>query len=130
MRNGVPVSEYDVTYDAAARAASRVAPGGVTVAYGYDGPLQTSMEWSGPVAGTVARTVDAALRPATERVNGADEVAFTFDPDGFIVAAGDLSIDRDDATACRRVRRSASSRTPGRMTRSARRPPPRPARTA
>jgi RHS repeat-associated protein len=97
-RDGAPVSGYDVSYDAAGRAATRVAPGGVTVAYGYDGPLQTSTEWSGPVAGTVARTVDGALRPATERVNGADEVAFTYDADGFIVGAGDLAIDRDAAT--------------------------------
>ncbi|HLK12957.1 MAG TPA: RHS repeat-associated core domain-containing protein [Candidatus Binatia bacterium] len=97
-RNGSQVAQYAVTYDAAGRVATRVAPGGVTVAYGYDGPLRTSAQWSGPVAGTVTRTVDAALRPASEQVNGAGSVAFGYDPDGFVTGAGDLTIARDVVT--------------------------------
>lgn len=98
-RNGTPVAEYGWTYDAAGRVASGTAPGGVTYTYGYDGPLRTSVQWSGPVTGTVGRTVDAALRPVAEQVNGDAAVAFTYDPDGFILSAGAFAIARDATTA-------------------------------
>jgi RHS repeat-associated protein len=93
-RNGVTAATYARTYDAAGRLATVTAAGGVALAYGYDGPLVTSRTWSAPVAGAVAHEWDASLRPSSETVGG-DEVAFTYDPDGFLTAAGALAVTRD-----------------------------------
>jgi RHS repeat-associated protein len=98
VRAGSPVAEYTATYDAAGRGETFTAPGGVTLTRTHDGPFRVREEWSGPVAGHVALTPDAALRPASERVNDAHEVAFAHDPDGFLTAAGDLTIARDAVT--------------------------------
>jgi RHS repeat-associated protein len=97
-RNGVEVATYARTYDAAGRLATVTAPDGVGLAYGYDGPFVTSRTWSGPVAGTVTRTFDAALRPASEGVTGVDVVDVTYDADGFLTGAGLLEVARDDDT--------------------------------
>src|SRR5690606_18754308 len=96
-RGGAPIAEHARTYDDAGRLATVTAPGGVVAAYGHDGPFVTSRTWSGPVAGTVTRAWDDALRPASEGVGGA-EIAFAWDPDGFLTAAGDLAVTRDAAT--------------------------------
>ncbi len=93
-RNGVEAAAYARTYDGAGRLATVTAPGGVVLTYGYDGAFVTSRTWTGPVAGTVTRTWDAALRPATDGVGGVDEVSFAYDPDGLVTAAGLLAIAR------------------------------------
>src|SRR3990172_2245888 len=44
-------------------------------------PLPTGGNWAGAVTGTVSRIYDADFRLATESVNAASPVAFTYDPD-------------------------------------------------
>jgi len=60
------------------------------LAYGYDGPLVTSVTWSGAVAGSVLYGYDSDFR--VEMENG---VSFTYDADGLLTAAGTLSLQRD-----------------------------------
>jgi RHS repeat-associated protein len=71
------------------------APDSGTLAYTYNGSLLTSSTWTGPVAGSVSRTYDTDFRLASESVNGATPIAFTYDADSLLTAAGALSLTRD-----------------------------------
>jgi RHS repeat-associated protein len=90
-----PTTTDTFSYDAAGRLTNVLAAGGVTFSYDYDGLLPTRASWTGPVAGNVARTYDGSLRLATQTINDTDTVAFSYDDDGLLTAAGDLTIDRD-----------------------------------
>ena len=68
---------------------------GGTVAMGYDGPLPTSSTWTGPVAGSVQASFDNNFRLSSLSINGANPVSYQYDPDGLVVAAGNLAISRD-----------------------------------
>ncbi len=70
------------------------APGGQQQNFTYDGPLLTSEQWSGPIAGEVAYDYDDDLRLTATEVNGASRAALDYDDDGLLVAAGDLTISR------------------------------------
>jgi len=74
---------------------SMTAPGGIGLTYGYDGILLTTEAWSGPVAGTVARSYDPTFRLSELRINAIDPVAYSYDPDGLLVGAGALSLAYD-----------------------------------
>ncbi|HEX7125838.1 MAG TPA: RHS repeat-associated core domain-containing protein [Thermodesulfobacteriota bacterium] len=81
------------------RLAGVTAPDGGTLAYTYDGSLLTSVTWgSGPVTGSVAWTYDADFRVATEAVNGAQSVTYTYDPDSLVTGVGALTLARDPQT--------------------------------
>ncbi|MDE2179981.1 MAG: tandem-95 repeat protein [candidate division NC10 bacterium] len=73
------------------------APGGISLAYSYDGSLLTGTTWSGPVAGSVTRTYDTDFRVASQSVNGANLVAFTYDADSLLTGAGSLTLTRNAA---------------------------------
>jgi RHS repeat-associated protein len=96
-QGAIPVATQTTSYDAAGRVATVTAPNGIAVSYAYDGPLLLSETWAGDVAGTVSRTWDPTARPVSEAVNG-DAVALAYDGDGFLTAAGDLTITRDPDT--------------------------------
>jgi RHS repeat-associated protein len=101
-------------YDAAGRPATMTAPTGTTsyaynpttgqldsltspsgvLAYSYDGGLLTSETASGFTAGTVSRNYDTSFRPATERINGANAIAFGYDADSLLTSAGTLTYAR------------------------------------
>ncbi len=70
------------------------APGGVALSYTYDGILRTETTWNSPVAGSVGRTFDADLRVASESVNGANDIAFQYDPNSLLTQVGSLSLTR------------------------------------
>jgi RHS repeat-associated protein len=88
---------YTMAYDPAGRLNTVAGPAGQTLRYSYNGPLITGVVWSGPVAGSVSRTFDDSLRPATESVNGQSTVAFTYDADDLLTGVGDLSVTLDAA---------------------------------
>lgn len=75
--------------------ASATGPSGDAVAHLYDGPFELATTWTGTVAGTVSRTLDDQVRTATQRVNDGGTVAFTYDADWLLVAAGPLTLTRD-----------------------------------
>jgi RHS repeat-associated protein len=68
---------------------------GQSLAYTYDGNLPLSATWSGGAAGSVSRAYNNDFRVASESVNGANSVAFSYDNDGLLTSADGLSITRD-----------------------------------
>ena len=106
----------DLGYDAAGRTSSLTLPGGV-VNYGYhsgtgipttisgpysgnlsfvyDGPLLTSVEWTGEVAGTITATYNSTLQVAGLSVNGETPATVAYDDDGLLRRAGAITIDRN-----------------------------------
>jgi RHS repeat-associated protein len=92
---GDPTTTDTFSYDSNGRTTNVLAGSGVNFSYAYDGLLPVGVSWSGPVAGSVARTYDRSLRLASQSVNGTNTIAFSYDNDGLLTGAGDLVIVRD-----------------------------------
>lgn len=87
---------YTFTSDpVSGRPSGIMAPGGVRLTYTRDGWLITGLTWTGPVAGTVGRTVNNNFKLASETINGGSTINFTFDNDMQLTGAGALTIARD-----------------------------------
>ena len=71
------------------------APGGIGLAYTYDGALLTSKTWSGAVAGTVGYTYDNNFRITASSINGGNTINLQYDNGGLLTQAGSLSLSRD-----------------------------------
>lgn len=76
---------------------SITAPGAEGLAFTYDGSLPLSTTWSGTVAGSVSRTYDNNFRITSRSVNGGNTIAFTYDNDDLLTAAGAESLTNDPA---------------------------------
>jgi RHS repeat-associated protein len=89
----------NLVYDPASSLLRAVsAPGGETLAYLSDGPLPTTISWSGPVSGSVQNAYNQDFRLSSQTVNGQLPVAFGYDADGLMTQAGGLSVSRDPST--------------------------------
>src|SRR5688500_5546766 len=71
---------------------------GGTIAFTHDGAFVIEEEFSGPFSGSVQRTFGDDFRLVTEKVNDAHAVTYTYDDDGLVTAAGDLTLTRDADT--------------------------------
>ena len=89
-------------YDNAGRATTISRSDGPTVQLGFDGPLITSTEWSGPVEGKLTADYDQDFRLSQLTVNDASTVSFKYDDDGAVASATanqqTLSVGHDPAT--------------------------------
>lgn len=85
-------------YDTAGRVSTLVDPGGVSLAFTYDGALPLTETWSGGVTGAVTRTFTTNFELATEQVIGTPAVSFGYDADRLLTQAGALIISREVAT--------------------------------
>lgn len=75
-------------------------PDGQVLNFVYDtttGRLDRLTIPGGDVAGSVSVSYDDDFRVAKTYINGADSVAYAYDADGLLVAAGSLSVRRDPA---------------------------------
>jgi RHS repeat-associated protein len=70
------------------------APGGLMLAYTYDGMFPKTVAWSGTVEGSVGVGYNTDFRIASQTVNGANSLSFGYDADGLLTAAGALGIKR------------------------------------
>jgi RHS repeat-associated protein len=68
---------------------------GVTITYGYDGPLLTNTTSSGVISGTVHHTYNNDFNISSETVDGANQVNYVYDQDGLLTQAGALVASRD-----------------------------------
>ena len=82
------------TFDAAGRLQTINDPSGINLSYSYDGPLLTERVQSGLVAGTVGFVYNNDWLGSSISVNNANPVAYQYDHDLQLVAAGDLTIQR------------------------------------
>ena len=69
--------------------------GDVRIDYTYAGSLRTSSTWSGEVNGSVERTFGDNLRLASDSVNGASTVVYSYDADDLLMQVGALTLRRD-----------------------------------
>lgn len=67
---------------------------GGTLSYAYDGFLPTSTDWSGAIQGNVSRAYDNDLRVSSITINGKQTVENRYDPDGLLLQAGALTLER------------------------------------
>jgi RHS repeat-associated protein len=72
-------------------------PRGQALSYEYDGSLFTRETYSGPISGSVGYTYNNDLAVAATTVNGGHAVGLTYDADGMLVHAGQMSLSRDPA---------------------------------
>ncbi|WP_169247104.1 RHS repeat-associated core domain-containing protein [Candidatus Competibacter phosphatis] len=89
-----PTGAYAYGYNAAGKLASIAASDG-SLAYSYSGALLTQTAWTGAIAGTVGFGYDNDFRLTSVSVNGADPVAYQYDPDSLLTQAGNLTLSRD-----------------------------------
>lgn len=75
--------------------ASIAAPGGIGLAYSYDGFLLTGETWSGPVAGSAGYTYDNNFRVTASTVNGGNSISYQYDDDDLLIQAGALNLSYD-----------------------------------
>jgi RHS repeat-associated protein len=71
---------------------SITAPGGVAETFGYDGALLTGTTWSGPISGSVTQSYNADFHVTSQSVDGADQISYSYDGDGWTTRAGDLNL--------------------------------------
>lgn len=94
-----PHGTNTLTYRTDGQLGTLTTPDAVTTTLGYDGPVLTSVQWTGSIPGgaarTVSRTLNREFRSATETVTGTDPVAYTYDDDGALTAAGALAVHRN-----------------------------------
>jgi len=85
---------FAYSYDATkGNVASIAAPGGIALAYTYDGDLPIGTTWTGTITGSVARSYDNDLRVVGVAVNGAS-IASVYDNDSLVTQAGALTVTR------------------------------------
>jgi RHS repeat-associated protein len=77
---------------------SLVGPDGGVLAFTYLGNRITQQAWSGGISGSVTYTYDKNDRIASRSVNSAAPVTLTFDNDGFVTRAGNLTLTRSATT--------------------------------
>ena len=94
-QNAVDISRGTTSfaYDpATGNLATISAPGGIGLAYTFDGALWTGETWSGPVTGSVTRDYDNNFRVVSNSVNDGQAVAFQYDNDNLLTQAGVLTL--------------------------------------
>ncbi len=91
-----PWGTYTYTYSTTTGELSSLqSPGGFTLSFGQDGVLDTSETLTGPVSGSVSWTYNSNFQVTSESVDGANPVTFSYDNDGLLTKAGNLTITRD-----------------------------------
>jgi YD repeat-containing protein len=92
----VPEGVFGYAYHATSGHLSQItAPDGGALSFSYDGALLTGAAWTGTVAGSVGFAYDNDFRVTSVTVNGADPVAYAYDPDSLLIQAGGLTLSRD-----------------------------------
>jgi len=87
---------YSLGYDATTGNLQSIgAPGGIGLAYTYDGSLLTGATWTGSVAGSVTRTYDNNFRVTSLSVNGANPINLTYDNDSLLTGVGAMTLSRN-----------------------------------
>ena len=87
-----PTETINYAYNSTTGNLSSASISGEALAYGYNGPLPISTDWTGTVAGTVGRTYNDNFWIASATINGANAIDYTYDNDGLVTKAGALTV--------------------------------------
>ncbi|MCF6211896.1 MAG: RHS repeat protein [Gammaproteobacteria bacterium] len=91
----IPRGDYTYSYEASSgQRIGITAPDGSSLAFAYDGFLPTGTIWSGAISGSITRSYDNDFQLTGLSV-GNDTIAYSYDDDGLLTAAGDLILSRD-----------------------------------
>ena len=91
-----PTEKISYGYDSATgNLSSASIAGGEAIAYGYNGPLPTSLTWTGSVAGNISRVYNNNFWVTSESINSGNTINFSYDNDGLITHAGALTLKLD-----------------------------------
>ncbi len=89
-----PTETIHYTYDTkTGNLDAETSTSGEEIAYSYNGPLPIASKRSGSVNGSVDVTYDDNFWVASETVDGADAIDFTYDEDGLVTRAGELAVE-------------------------------------
>ncbi|WP_295433562.1 PKD domain-containing protein [uncultured Thiodictyon sp.] len=92
----VPEGTLSYGYHATTGRLNRItAPDGGALGLTYDGSLLTGATWTGTVAGSIGFAYDNDLRVSSINVNGANPIAYQYDPDSLLTQAGALTLTRN-----------------------------------
>jgi RHS repeat-associated protein len=75
------------------------APENDSLKFTYDGNIATQVTWTGRVSGSVRVKYNQDLQVDSQLVSGASAVAYSYDQDGFLEAAGGLRLGRNSSNA-------------------------------
>jgi RHS repeat-associated protein len=90
----VPEGSYTYAYHVTTGHLSGIiGPTGEQMLFTYDGSLPLSMTWDGVFDGSVNVTYNNDFQVITQSVNGANPISFTYDNDGLLKTAGNLTLD-------------------------------------
>jgi RHS repeat-associated protein len=70
---------------------------GSTLNYTYDGALLRAETWSGNLRGSIQQDYNNDLRLANLKVNGANPITYSYDAEGWLTGAGELTLTRQIA---------------------------------
>ena len=87
-----PQGDYAYSYNTYGQVTAVTSPYGIHNSYSYDGNLPLTESWSGLISGEVSYSYNNDFAVTAQCVNGADCVAYSYDADGLITAAGNLSL--------------------------------------
>lgn len=91
----IPHGKIRYRHDAVTDALMTItATDGGDLSYEYDGFLPTRATWRGTIRGDVARAYDNDLRVTSVSINGAKPIEYRYDPDGLLIQAGALTLER------------------------------------
>ena len=91
-----PIGPTTFTYDpATGNVATASSPQGITLTHEWDGTLASGFVWSGAVSGTVRAVHNNNFWTTQQTVNGQSPISFTYDSDGLLTTAGDLTMSRN-----------------------------------
>jgi RHS repeat-associated protein len=92
----VPEGTLSYGYHATTGRLNRItAPDGGALGLTYDGSLLTGATWTGTVVGSIGFGYDNDFRIASVSVNGANPIAYQYDPDSLLTQAGALTLTRN-----------------------------------
>jgi RHS repeat-associated protein len=94
-----PTGTRTHAYSATTGLLDSIAAPGVTLTFGHDGHLVTSLAWSGDVVGSVELAFDDRFQVTSETVNQSNAVTISHDLDGLITKAGDIIVTRNAQNA-------------------------------
>ncbi|HUU04164.1 MAG TPA: RHS repeat-associated core domain-containing protein [Myxococcota bacterium] len=92
----IPRGVYTFDYEPnTGQLSSITAPDGGKLSYSWNGPLLTGQEWTGDMAGLITRDYDDDLRLVKLWVEGVSSIYYSYDGDGLLTGAGNMTIERD-----------------------------------